>query len=107
MLNMCPEGFDRRFPGSRRIVRVPLTSLGPMHELAGDGHLKLGSQALKMGQVGLPIYGIKDKYSSDVLWLITAPNVQTEAAIAHVYLDLVESQGGSFKLHFVSVPSPY
>lgn len=65
-----------------------------MQEVAGDGHLKLGSQGLRIGDVGLPIYGIKDKYSSTSLALVTAPSVQTEAAIAHIYLDFVESEKG-------------
>ncbi|KAG8929141.1 hypothetical protein FRC01_004802 [Tulasnella sp. 417] len=93
MLSICPEGFDKRFPGSRRITRAPLTAFGAMHEIASDGHLKLGSQALKMGPVGLPIYGMKDKWTSYVPLLVTAPNVQTEAAIAHLYLDFVELEG--------------
>lgn len=93
MLELCPEGFDKRFPGSHRLVRVPLTAYGPFHEISGDGHLKLNSQALKMGPVGLPIYGMKDKWSACVPLLVTAPNVQTEAAIAHLYLDFVEQQG--------------
>ncbi|KIO15506.1 hypothetical protein M407DRAFT_247215, partial [Tulasnella calospora MUT 4182] len=46
-----------------------------------------------MGPVGLPIYGMKDKWTSHVPLLVTAPNVQTEAAIAHLYLDFVELEG--------------
>lgn len=116
MIQLCPEGFEKRFPGSRRIVRVPLTAFGPFHEIASDGHLKLGSQALKMGPVGLPIYAMKDKWSDCVPFMVTAPNVQTEAAVGHLYLDFVEEQGGKYctfrdsenccSLHFLSNPHP-
>lgn len=94
-MEICPEGFDKRFPGSKRIVRVPLNALGVFHELSGDGHDKLNSQALGMGTLSLPIYGIKDKWSDNVPHLVVVPNNRTEAAVAHIYLDFVESAGGT------------
>lgn len=97
MLELCPEGFDKRFPGSHRIVRTPLTALGPFHEVCGDGHLKLNSQALNMGPVTLPIYGMKDKWSAFLPLLVTVPNVQTEASIAHLYLGFVEAERGKYR----------
>ncbi|KAF8532661.1 hypothetical protein JB92DRAFT_3080677 [Gautieria morchelliformis] len=86
----APEGLDHRFPGSARIQRGRLTTLGPFHEIAGDGHAKLAAQALQMGGVGLPIYGLKDKYSSAIQWLVVLPNERLAAAIGHLYLDFVE-----------------
>ncbi|KAF9490761.1 hypothetical protein BDN71DRAFT_1347292, partial [Pleurotus eryngii] len=55
-----PE-FDQRTVGRRQgIPRMPLSSLGPMHQVHCDGHEKLNFQALGMGTVSLPIYGFKD-----------------------------------------------
>lgn len=95
MLEICPEGFDKRFPGFRRISRSPLTALGPFHETCGDGHDKLNSQALGMGPISMPIYGVKDKWSDYVPHLKLIPNNRTEAAVAHTYLDFIESVGGA------------
>jgi hypothetical protein len=43
-----------------------------------------------MGGVGLNIYGIKDQWSSYILWLVVVPNNRLAATIGHVYLDCVE-----------------
>src|SRR5271156_2764532 len=51
------EEFDKHFMDSKGAIdRVPLDCLGPWHQLHWDGHEKMGSQALDMGGVGLPIY---------------------------------------------------
>ncbi|KAF8508282.1 hypothetical protein JB92DRAFT_3121039 [Gautieria morchelliformis] len=44
----------------------------------------------RWGGVGLPIYGLKDKYSSAIQWLVVLPNERLAAAIGHLYLDFVE-----------------
>ncbi|KAF8497710.1 hypothetical protein JB92DRAFT_2986656 [Gautieria morchelliformis] len=88
------DHFDpefERFPGAQKeITRAPLRTFGPWHKLNHDGHEKLGSQALEMGGVGLPIYGSKDQFSNYILGLVTMPNVRLEQAIAHYKLDLIE-----------------
>jgi hypothetical protein len=93
-----PDGFDKRFPGHNkpRIPRSPLHSSGPFHEISADGHEKLSELALRMGGIGLPIYGFKDKWSDMVLKLVCLPNCRTLGPVAHLYLDLVEEQGGTF-----------
>ena len=93
-----PEGFDKRFPGRNKptIPRTPLRSSGPFHEISADGHEKLSELALHMGDIGIPIYGFKDKWSDVVLKLVCIPNCRTLGPIAHLYLDLVEEQGGMF-----------
>ena len=60
-----PEGFDKRFPGNkkRKVERQALSAIGPFHEVSGDGHEKLSALALRIGDVGFPIYGFKDKWS--------------------------------------------
>jgi hypothetical protein len=63
--------------GSRTgITRVPLDCLGPWHQLHWDGHEKVGSQALDMGGVGLPVYAGKDHFSSFVPIMRVLPNVR-------------------------------
>ncbi|KAJ7733568.1 hypothetical protein DFH07DRAFT_870974 [Mycena maculata] len=90
-----PLGFDNRFPGKKKstIPRTALNSNGPYHEVSSDGHEKLGKQALDMGDIGLPIYRYKDKWSDDVLLLQFVPNSRTSAAIGHLYLDFIETTG--------------
>ncbi|KAF4589018.1 hypothetical protein EYR40_010574 [Pleurotus pulmonarius] len=89
--NHFDSEFDQRIPGSRQgILRVPLSSLGPMHQVHCDGHEKLNSQALGMGTVTLPIYGFKDQFSSFVLALKVLPDVRNVETVCHLYLDMVE-----------------
>ncbi|KAJ7082792.1 hypothetical protein C8R44DRAFT_894703 [Mycena epipterygia] len=96
MLEHFPLGFDHRFPGKRKapVPRTPLNSNGPFHEISCDGHEKIGKQALDMGDIGLPIYGYKDKWSDTVLFLSFVPNSRKAAAIRHLYLDFIEMTGG-------------
>ncbi|KII92854.1 hypothetical protein PLICRDRAFT_104049 [Plicaturopsis crispa FD-325 SS-3] len=92
-----PEGFSQRFPGNRsksNIERQALSAIGPFHEISADGHEKLSSQALRMGlDVGLPIYGYKDKYSDALLMLRVLPDCRTAAALGHVFLDFIQETG--------------
>lgn len=85
-----PEGLSRRFPGANRIHRSTLSSIGLNHQHHADGHEKLNAQALNMGGVGLNIYGIKDQWSSFILYLVVVPNNWLATTIGHVYLDYVE-----------------
>jgi hypothetical protein len=93
LLNNYPEGFDHRCPGSNMKPRKPLVSIGPFEEIHGDGHEKLGSMALKIG-AGLPIYGLKDKFSRMLLHLVVVPSCREATTIGHVYLDFVAKYGG-------------
>ncbi|KAJ6529495.1 hypothetical protein DFH09DRAFT_1020030 [Mycena vulgaris] len=95
MAEHYPLGFDNRFPG-RRKVAIPHTALnsnGPFHKVSSDGHEKLGKQALDMGDIGLPIYRYKDKWTDTALDLRFFPNSRTTAAIGHLYLDFIETRG--------------
>ncbi|KAJ7874312.1 hypothetical protein B0H14DRAFT_3083423 [Mycena olivaceomarginata] len=76
------------------ILRRPLSALGPFHEVSSDGHEKLGTQALKMGDIRIPIYGWKDKWTAYLLKLNVVPESRTNAAIGHLFLDFVEEIGG-------------
>ncbi|KAK7034908.1 hypothetical protein R3P38DRAFT_2911966 [Favolaschia claudopus] len=91
-----PLGFENRFPGNKKspIPRTALNACGPFHEISSDGHEKLGKQALDMGDIGLPIYGYKDKRSDDIPLMSFVPNSRTAAAIGHLFLDFIEAAGG-------------
>jgi hypothetical protein len=95
MLVNDPEGVDARYPGRKKIKRMRLTGHGTWEEINCDGHEKLGALALKMGNVGLPIYGMREKWSGAILHLVVLPNDRLAAAIGHVYLDFVEIYGGA------------
>ncbi|KAF6744660.1 hypothetical protein DFP72DRAFT_825334 [Ephemerocybe angulata] len=96
MHTIAPEGFEERRPGAPRkeIPRVGLVSLGPFHEISADGHEKLNSQALQMGDISLPIYAYRDKWSGYILKIIVIPDARKAAPLAHVYLDLVREYSG-------------
>ncbi|KAG1830987.1 hypothetical protein DFJ58DRAFT_614069, partial [Suillus subalutaceus] len=86
--------FDARFVGSKDAIdRVPLDCIGPWHQQHADGHEKLSAQALKMGDVTLPIYAFKDQFSTFVPYMRCLPNVRLSNIIGHVFLDLVEEYG--------------
>lgn len=87
MRELAPEGFDKREPTARKIVRTKLVALGPNHEWSGDGHDKLAS-------IGWPIYGVRDKYSGKWLLLKVLPNNRLARAIGYVYLQLIHKVGG-------------
>ncbi|KAH7929145.1 hypothetical protein BV22DRAFT_1029764 [Leucogyrophana mollusca] len=92
--------FDKRFVGSKDAIdRVPLDCLGTWHEQHADGHEKLAEQAIRMGgDVSLPIYAFKDKYSTFVPYMRVLPNVRLSNVIGHVFLDLVETYGVPIQL---------
>ncbi|KAG6885107.1 hypothetical protein C0992_005461 [Termitomyces sp. T32_za158] len=82
-----PEGFSIREPGSRKIKRVALVSLGPHHEWSGDGHDKLAA-------IGFPIWGVRDVWSGKWLGLWVVPNNRRQKAVALLFLRLVNKYGG-------------
>ena len=92
-----------RYPGRKKVPRKVLTSYGPFAEVNCDGHDKLGSFALRMGDLGFPIYGLKDKWGSAVLHLVVIPNNRSSVAIGHVYLDFIEAFGGMYSMAFRDV----
>ncbi|KAJ6545071.1 hypothetical protein DFH09DRAFT_1249204 [Mycena vulgaris] len=90
-------GFNSRYPGKKKatIVRQSLSAIGPYHEICADGHEKLAALALKMGDIGLPIYGWKDKWTADLLKAVV-PDCRTAGAVGHLYLDYLEETGKTF-----------
>lgn len=103
MLDLHPEGFDKRFPGRNMknlIVRKELNSVGPHREVSADGHEKIAFQGLMLGEIGLPIYGFKDKWEAYLLDLQVLPQIRKPGPIGHLYLDLIEKYGGEYYLFF-------
>lgn len=95
-----PGGAQLRAPAPRgKIPRKTLNAIGPLHEVHCDGHEKFSSMALGLGPVGIPIYGMRDKWSGYILSLVAVPNARKAGTIGHLYLDLLEKYGGRhFKL---------
>ncbi|KAJ7881943.1 hypothetical protein B0H13DRAFT_2235512 [Mycena leptocephala] len=84
-----PDGVDARYPGRKKIKRAQLKAHGTWQEIHCDGHEKLGALALQMGGVGLPIYGMKDKF----LYMVVIPDERHSDVIGHVFLDFIELYG--------------
>ncbi|KAJ7433582.1 hypothetical protein B0H11DRAFT_1939354 [Mycena galericulata] len=93
MLLNDPDGVDARYPGRKKIKRAQLKAHGTWQEIHCDGYEKLGSLALQMGGVGLPIYGMKDKWGGEILYLSVIPDDRHSDVIAHVFLDFIETYG--------------
>jgi hypothetical protein len=93
-----PGGPGKRYPGQKkpRINRQPLSALGPYHEVAADGHEKIGALALQMGGLGLPIYAYRDKWTGRLAKMDVVPDCRSAGAVGHLYLDLLEQLGGQF-----------
>ncbi|KAJ7858528.1 hypothetical protein B0H14DRAFT_2306872, partial [Mycena olivaceomarginata] len=92
MVEHFPLGFDNRVPGKKKST-IPRTANGPFHEISCDGHEKLGKQALEMGDIALPIYGYKDKWSDTIPFMEFVPNSRTSAAIGYLFLNFIETSG--------------
>ncbi|KAJ7113473.1 hypothetical protein C8R44DRAFT_930096 [Mycena epipterygia] len=90
----APSGAKSRTPGNKvKIPRKNLTAIGVFQELHCDGHEKLATLALKMGPVGISIYGFRDKGAGIVADLRCVPDARHAVVIGHVYLDLVLEHG--------------
>ena len=97
VLEEAPDGVQLCDPAGHKKKKIHghLTGFGVMQENHYDGHAKLGRLALRMGGVGIPIYGKRDHTSGKLLWLGVVPNDRNECATGHIYLDSVESNGNS------------
>lgn len=82
-----PSGLASRRPGTRKIVRSPIVSIGPNEQWSIDGHDKLA-------KFGIGIYGIRDVYSGRMLALRAMPCNRRKEDVHLVYLETVEEAGG-------------
>ncbi|KAJ7797835.1 hypothetical protein B0H14DRAFT_2297817, partial [Mycena olivaceomarginata] len=96
MADIDPDGAEARFPGRRRQPkqRGHLTDTGVYYEVHFDGHEKLNFKALRMGPVGIDIYGSRCHSSSRMIKFLAVPNARCSSTVGHYYLDLVEENGG-------------
>ncbi|KAJ7239533.1 hypothetical protein C8J57DRAFT_1086260 [Mycena rebaudengoi] len=98
MSDIDPDGAEARFPGRRHQPkkRGHLTDTGVYFELHFDGHEKLNFKALRMGPVGIDIYGSRCHSSSKMVKFLVVPNARCSSTVGHYYLDLVEKNGAVF-----------
>jgi hypothetical protein len=87
-----PEGLEKRYPGQKkpRVNWQPLSALVSYHEVATDGHEKIGTLALLIGGLGLPIYAYRDKWTGWLAKMDVVPDCHSARAVGHLYLDLLE-----------------
>jgi len=88
----APEGFQKRNPGSKKIVRSKKVPLGIHERWSCDGHDKLY-------KIGFPIYAIVDDASGKWLDAWVVPSNRFGDIIGYLVLCTVEKYGGkSFPL---------
>ncbi|KAG6875105.1 hypothetical protein C0992_005191, partial [Termitomyces sp. T32_za158] len=82
-----PEGFEKRNPSARKIIRHPKVPLGIHDRWSCDGHDKLY-------KIGFPIYAFVDEATE--LWLFgdIAPSNRHNVIIGYLSLCCVEEHGG-------------
>lgn len=86
-----PEGFVLRIKGKKRpIVRTQLFAAGPFDHVHADGTEKLAG-------CGFPIYVIKDRATSGILFMDTRPNIRQALPVRLLFLECMESLNGAFK----------
>ncbi|KAJ7837937.1 hypothetical protein B0H13DRAFT_2239812 [Mycena leptocephala] len=81
MLEHFGDGFNARYPGRKKVTIATISA---------DGHEKLAAQALKMGDIGFPIYAWKDKWTAYFLRIAVVPDCRTAGAVGHLYLDFLD-----------------
>lgn len=100
------EGGEVRFPGNRvRKERGHLTGIGVLQEIHCDGHEKNGHLALRMGGVGIHMYGCRDHCTGKLIYLEPLPNSRDSITIGHVYLDMIE-QELDCRMYCISISMP-
>ncbi|EIW73067.1 hypothetical protein TREMEDRAFT_59229 [Tremella mesenterica DSM 1558] len=94
MKEYAPEGVKSRRPGTKKIQRFPIISVGPNEQWSIDGHDKLSSY-------GIGIYGIRDVYSGRLLLLKAMPSNRRSTDVHSMFLDTIVKLGG-FPLQIAS-----
>ncbi|KAJ7792503.1 hypothetical protein B0H14DRAFT_2930834 [Mycena olivaceomarginata] len=81
-------GQYKRHPKRRKkIIRTPLTSIGPHEEWSMDGHDKLN-------RAGFGTHGIRDKWGGKFLHYRVLPSNRYAVVVGVVYLECVKKHGG-------------
>ena len=84
----APEGFERRNPGSRKIVHTLKVPIGIHERWSCDRHDKLY-------KIGFPVYGIVDDGTGKWLDAWVVPSNRFETVIGYLFLCCVEKYGGT------------
>ncbi|KAG6836604.1 hypothetical protein H0H93_006154 [Arthromyces matolae] len=82
-----PEGFDRRNPTARKILRHPKVPTGIHERWSCDGHDKLY-------KIGFPIYGFVDEATGLWLYADIAPSNRQNIIVGYLFLCCIEKWGG-------------
>jgi hypothetical protein len=92
-----PEGIEARNPTSKVIPRGNLVHVGSGHQHAADGCQQTNKLALRLGDISLDFYDIRDAWSGFILLAQVTPDCRKQAGAAHVWLDGVEAAGRALK----------
>ncbi|EIW73542.1 hypothetical protein TREMEDRAFT_59718 [Tremella mesenterica DSM 1558] len=82
MKEYAPEGLQSCRPGSKKVARFPIISVGPNEQWSIDRHDKLSSY-------GIGIYGIRDVYSGCLLALQAMPSNRRSEDVHCIFVDTV------------------
>lgn len=82
-----PDGFLKRGPNSKKILRFPKSSPGINYRWAADGHDKLK-------KIGFPIWAVVDDATGKWLGAWVVPCNRMSDIIGYLFLDLVETMRG-------------
>jgi hypothetical protein len=88
----APDGFEKREPGAKRILRVRKAPLGIHERWAADGHDKLYS-------IGFPVWAIVDDATGKWLGAWVVPSNWLAQIVSYLFLDTVERLGGEAVLN--------
>ncbi len=88
MRDFAPEGFKKRHPrAKKKIIRTPLSAVGPDDEWSMDGHDKLAA-------LGFEIYGIRDVWAGKYLHYRVVPSNRYASVVGVLYLECAKKCGG-------------
>lgn len=89
MKTHAPDGFEKRNPSARRIMRFPKVPVGIHERWSCDGHDKLY-------KIGFPAYGFVDDATGKWLYGQIVPSNRFGVIIGYLFLCCVEKFGGKF-----------
>jgi hypothetical protein len=84
-----PDGFLKRGPNSKKIMRFPKTPAGINERWSADGHDKLN-------KIGFPIWAVVDDATGKWLGAWVVPSNRMSDIIGYLFLDLVETMRGEW-----------
>lgn len=88
-----PEGFTRRHPESKKIMRTPKNPVGIHERWSADGHDKLYS-------IGFPVWAVVDDATGRWLGAWVVPSNRMMRIVAYLFLSLVEEYQGKYLVIF-------